>query len=83
MAMSSAINSLYLRNAFIISNLTNHFNVLDPKDEESIIKKTVDLYIINPVSEIGIYQSKKYTSNTHKVSSRRPFTTDKNNFTTV
>ena len=61
MAMSSAINSLYLRNAFIISNLTNHFNVLDPKDEESIIKKTVDLYIINPVSEIGIYQSKKYT----------------------
>jgi len=29
------------------------------------------------------YQSKKYTSNTHKVSSRRPFTTDKNNFTTV
>ena len=60
-AMSSAINSLYLRNAFIISNLTNHFNVLDPKDEESIIKKAVDLYIINPVSEIGIYQSKKYT----------------------
>ena len=59
--MSNMINNYYMENAYILSNLTNNFNILDPKDEESITKKTVELYTINPIkSEFGYYQYKKY-----------------------
>ena len=60
--MSMMLDSYYMQNAYIISNLTNHFNILDSKDEESITKKTVELYSIDPIrSGFDGYQYKKYT----------------------
>ena len=51
-----------MQNTFLISNLTNHFNVLSKEDEEHITKIPVELYMIDPLQSgfTDIYQYKKY-----------------------
>ena len=61
-ALSKRVYNYYLDNAFIISNLTNHFNILTKKDEDSITKNKVELYIIDPLASLNFeYQYKKYS----------------------
>ena len=56
------IYSYYSENTYILSNLTNSFNVLSKEDEETITKKQVDIHTINPIlmSKSG-YLTKKYS----------------------
>ena len=60
--LSSMLSHYYSQNTFLLSNLTNNFNVLKKHDEESLIKNSVELFIIDPVqsSLIDYYQYKKY-----------------------
>ena len=60
--LSKMIYHYYTENFFIISNLTNHFNILNKEDEESITQKQIELYIIDPIkSSKFIFQYKKYS----------------------
>ena len=60
--LSKKIYQYYRDNSFIISNLTNHFNILSKEDEESITQKQIDLYIIDPLNSFRFnFQYKKYT----------------------
>ena len=60
--LSSMLSHYYTQNAFILSNLTNHFNILTKKDEDSLTKNSVELFIIDPLkSELdNFYQYKTY-----------------------
>ena len=61
--LSKMIYQYYRDNAFIISNLTNNFNILSKEDEESIINNHVELYIIDTTesNRLNYYQYKKYS----------------------
>ena len=61
-SLAKMIYHYYTDNFFIISNLTNRFNILSKKDEESITQKLVELYIIDNTksSKLNYYQYKKY-----------------------
>ena len=61
--LSKMIYQYYRANAFIISNLTNNFNILSKEDEESIINNQVELYIIDTTesNRLNYYQYKKYS----------------------
>jgi hypothetical protein len=60
--LSSTISNYYIQNTFILSNLTNHFNILTKHDEDSLTKNSVELFIIDPIQteSSGYYQYKKY-----------------------
>ena len=59
--LSKMLYNFYLDNAFIISNITNHFNVLTKEEEESISNNPVEIYIIDPMSSTELnYQYKTY-----------------------
>ena len=62
-SLSQMVYYYYSDNAFIISNLTNNFNILTKKDEESITKKQIDLYILDSIKsrELNYYQYKTYS----------------------
>ena len=61
--LSKIIYNYYLDNTFIISNLTNRFNVLSKKDEESLTRTKVEIQIINPVHKTQTqYNVKKYNT---------------------
>ena len=55
--------NFYLENTFILSNLTNNFNVLTKEEEEAIIKNSVKLYILDELqtSLLNYYQYKNYS----------------------
>ena len=60
--LSKMIYQYFTDNTFILSNLTNNFNILNKEDEESIIKKKVELFIIDPLKSVKFnYQYKNYT----------------------
>ena len=60
--LSKMLYNYYKDNSLIISNLTNYFNILSKEDEESITKKNVEIYILDPNKSSKFnYQYKKYT----------------------
>ena len=60
-SLSRIIYNYYFENAFILSNLTNNFNILNKEDEESIIQKQIELYILDPLNSTKFnYQYKSY-----------------------
>jgi len=61
--LAQMIYQYYRDNAFIISNLTNNFNILNKEDEESIINKQVELFIIDSTksNQLNYYQYKNYS----------------------
>ena len=62
MGLSRMIYRFYSENTFILSNLTNNFNILNKEDEEILTKKLVDIHIINPVRTTKFnFVTKKYT----------------------
>jgi len=61
-ALSKMLYHYFSENTFIISNLTNNFNVLNKQDEESITSNEVELYILDKVrSEKLNYKYKNYS----------------------
>jgi hypothetical protein len=61
-SIAKKIQDYYVDNTFILSNLTNDFNILNKEDEETIIKKEVDIHTINPTKTTKAgYVTKKYT----------------------
>ena len=61
-ALSQMLYHYFSDNTFIISNLTNNFNVLSKKDEESITKREVQLYILDNIRSGKLnYQYKSYS----------------------
>ena len=60
--LSSMLSNYYTENTFILSNLTNHFNILTKKDEDSLTKNSVELFIIDPLKSglDNFYQYKTY-----------------------
>ena len=60
-SLTRMIYNYYRENAFIISNLTNNLNILNQKDQESIINKEVELFILDNVNSRKLnYQYKNY-----------------------
>ena len=61
-SITKRIQNYYIDNTYILSNLTNDFNILSKEDEETITKKQVDIHVINPIqiTKSG-YVTKKYT----------------------
>ena len=60
--LSRMLYQYYVDNAFIISNLTNNFNILSKEDEENITRKQVDMYMIDPIKTTQFnYQIKNYS----------------------
>ena len=60
--LSGMIYQYYRDNAFIISNVTNNFNILSKEDEENITRKQVDMYMIDPLKTTQFnYQIKNYS----------------------
>ena len=60
--LSKMLYNYYIDNSYIISNITNNFNILSEEDESSITNIPVELYIIDPLktSLLKYYQYKKY-----------------------
>ena len=60
-SLSRMVYSYYSQNAFILSNLTNNFNVLDKKDEELITKQEIEIFILDSENlHYLTYQYKAY-----------------------
>ena len=60
--ISKMIYRYYIDNTYIISNLTNNFNILDKEDEEVLTKRSVELLIIDSIrSSSSGYVNKKYS----------------------
>ena len=60
-SLSKKIYNYYIENSFILSNLTNCFEILNKQDEENITKNIVELYMIDQLkSGYYGYQYKKY-----------------------
>ena len=60
--LSKMIYSYYKNNTFILSNITNNLNILNPEDEKSITQKKVDIYILDHLKESKFfYQYKTYS----------------------
>ena len=49
--ISKMIYRYYIDNTYIISNLTNNFNILDKEDEEVLTKRSVELLIIDSIRQ--------------------------------
>ena len=62
-SITKRIQNYYIDNTYILSNLTNNFNILSKKDEETITNKQVEISIISPTrtTKEGIV-SKTYTA---------------------
>ena len=62
-SITKRIQNYYIDNTYILSNLTNNFNILSKKDEETITNKQVEISIISPTltTKEGI-ASKTYTA---------------------
>ena len=62
MGLSQMLYHYYTENTYILSNLTNSFNILSKGDEEIITKKLVDIHVINPRKTTKFnYATKKFT----------------------
>ena len=60
-SLKEIIYNYYNDNAYIISNLTNNFNILDKKDEDVLTKRSIELLIIDPVRSFQSgYVNKRY-----------------------
>ena len=60
-SLSKMIYYYFSQNTLILSNLTNHFNILTKEEEETITKKEVEIYVIDPlISGYLDYQYKIY-----------------------
>ena len=60
--ISKMLYKFFSDNTFIISNLTNNFNILSKEDEENITRKQVDIYMIDPSKTTQTYyQIKNYS----------------------
>ena len=61
-SLKEIIYNYYNDNAYIISNLTNNFNILDKKDEDILTKRSIELLIIDPVRSFQSgYVNKRYS----------------------
>ena len=60
-SLSRMIYYYFNQNTLILSNLTNHFNILTKEEEDILKKKEVDIYVIDPInSDYLEYQYKIY-----------------------
>ena len=59
-SLSKKIYHYYTENTYIISNLTNYFNILSKKDEQSITQKEVEIKIIAPLRRTEFYYQVKF-----------------------
>ena len=61
-SLKEIIYNYYNDNAYIISNLTNNFNILDKKDEDVLTKRSIELLISDPVRSFQSgYVNKRYS----------------------
>ena len=60
--LSKMLYNFYIENTFILSNLTNNFNILSEEEEENITKNTVKIYILDKLQTnlLNYYQYKNY-----------------------
>ena len=58
--ISRMIYHYFSENTFILSDISNNLNILNPEDELSITQKQVELYILDPLKSFDKYQYKSY-----------------------